>query len=116
LTDKIRNHNPSFGYNSFESFVEEDCVRALDQIIGVRFGIENDARRRWREEDDRMHVLAAALYNLMEQEKYDGRQENFRDFLLKPLHSGKLSAEKIKPLYDNFFSSMQHESLRSRQN
>lgn len=37
-------------------------------------GIENDARRRWREEDDGIHVLAAALYGLMKQEKYDGRQ------------------------------------------
>jgi hypothetical protein len=96
LMDKIRNHNPSFGYNSFESYVEEDCVRALDQLIGERFGIENDARRRWKDEDDGMHVLAAALYNLMKQEKYDGRQENFRDFLLRNLLAGKLSVEKIK--------------------
>lgn len=103
LTDKIRNHNPSFGYNSFESFVEEDCVRALDQIIGERLGLKTDARRRFKEEDDGMHVLAAALYNLMKQEKYDGRQEIFRNFLLRVLLSGKLSAGKIKPLYDNFY-------------
>ena len=31
--DKVLNHNTSFGYNSFEGFVEEDCVQALDQII-----------------------------------------------------------------------------------
>lgn len=103
LIDKIRNHNPSFGYNSFESFVEEDCVRALDQIIGERLGLETAARRRFKEEDDGMHVFGAALYNLMKQEKYDGRQEVFRNFLLRVLLSGKLSAGKIKPLYDNFY-------------
>lgn len=99
--DKIGNHNPSFGYNSFESFVEEDCVRALDQIIGERFGIENDAFRRWQEEDGGMHVLVAALYNLMKREKYDGRRENFRDFLLKVLRSGKLSADKSSVFQDS---------------
>jgi hypothetical protein len=90
LMDKIRNHNASFGYNNFESYVEEDCVRALDQIIAERFGIETDARHRWQEEDDGMHVLTAALYDLMKHEKYDGRQENFRAFLLRVLHTGKL--------------------------
>jgi hypothetical protein len=105
LTDKIRNHNPSFGYNSFESYTEENCVRALDQIIGERLGIENDARRRWKDEDDGMHVLAAALYYLMKQEKYDGRRENFRAFLLRILREQKLSAGKIKLLYDEFYLS-----------
>lgn len=95
LMEKIHRHNPSFGYNSFESFVEEDCVRALDQIIGKRFGITNDAGRRWQEEDDGMHVLAAALYDSMKQEKYDGRQENFRNFMLRVLRSGKLSTGHI---------------------
>ncbi len=101
LMDKIVNHNRSFGYNSFESFVEEDCVRALDQIIGERFGIENDASRRRQEEDDGMHVLAAALYDLMKREKYDGRQENFRDFLLKAISSGKLTADKSFAFQDS---------------
>lgn len=101
LTDKIRNHNPSFGYNSFESYIEENCVRALDQMIGEQFGIENDARRRWKDEDEGMHVFAAVLYDLMKQEKYDGQKENFRNFLLRILLEGKLSAGKIKPLYDS---------------
>jgi hypothetical protein len=33
LMDKVNNHNPAFGYNTFEGFIEEDCVQALEQII-----------------------------------------------------------------------------------
>lgn len=104
LMDKVRNHNPSFGYNSFESFVEEDCVRALDQLISERFKIETEARRRWREEDDSMHVFAVALYSTMRRENFSGGRETFRDFLLRMIRSGRLAAGTIKPLYEDFYS------------
>lgn len=103
LMNKIKNHNPSFGYNSFEGYVEEDCVRALDQLIGERFKIAVDARQRWKDEDEGMHVLAVALYSLMKQESYNTRKELFRDFLLRVIRSGKLKAGNIKPLYDAFY-------------
>lgn len=104
LMDKILHHNPSFGYNSFESFVEEDCVRAIEQIISERLGFAADPRRRWKEEDDGMHVLAVALYELMRREGYRERRETFRDFLLRSLRTGKLSAGKIQSLYDDFYN------------
>jgi hypothetical protein len=94
----IRHHNPSFGYNSFDSFVEEDCVRALEQVIGERLQIGRDARRRWKEEDDGIHVLAAVLYGLMKQENYVGSHEPFRDFLLRMLKTGRLAPGKLRQL------------------
>lgn len=105
LTGMIRGHNPSFGYNSFESFVEEDCVRALEQVIGERFKIERDARGRWKEEDDGIHVFAAALYALMREENYDGRHESFQPFLLRMLKTGRLAPGKIRQLYQDFYSA-----------
>jgi hypothetical protein len=99
LTGIIRHHNPSFGYNSFDSFVEEDCVRALEQVIGERLKIGRDARRRWKEEDDGIHVLAAVMYGMMKQENYDGSHEPFRDFLLRMLKTGRLAPGKIRQLY-----------------
>jgi hypothetical protein len=104
LVDKIRNHNPSFGYNSFDGFVEEDCVRALDQIVGETLKVAGDARQRWKEEDDGIHVFAVALYSLMRQESFDQSRETCRAFLLRMIRSGKLSAGKIKPIYDEFYS------------
>jgi hypothetical protein len=95
----IRHHNPSFGYNSFDSFIEEDCVRALEQVIGERLKIGRDARRRWKEEDDGIHVFAAVVYGMMKRENYDGSREPFRDFLLRMLKTGKLSPGKIRQLY-----------------
>lgn len=40
----------------------------------------------------------------MKQENFDGSNESFRDFLLRAINSGKLSAGKIKPLYDSFYA------------
>lgn len=103
LMDKIKNHNPSFGYNSFDGFIEEDCIQALEQIINEGFKVEADARQRWRENDDGMHVFAVALYSLMKGENFDGKRENFREFLLRMVSSGKLAAGTIKPIHDAFY-------------
>jgi hypothetical protein len=105
LMGMIRDHNPSFGYNSFEGFVEEDCVRALEQVIGERFKIERDARRRWKEEDDGIHVFATVLYALMRRENYDSPHESFQSFLLRMLKTGKLAPGKIRQLYQDFYSA-----------
>ena len=103
LMDKIKNHNPSFGYNSFDSFIEEDCVRALDQVASERLNIGRDARRRWKDEDDGMHVFAVALYSTMTQENFDHSQEAFRDFLMRMIKTGKLAKGKIQPIYQAFY-------------
>jgi hypothetical protein len=104
LMDRINNHNSSFGYNSFEGFVEEDCVQALEQLINEKLRVEVEARRRWKENDDGMHVLAVALYSLMKHENYDGEKEDFREFLLRMIRSGKLETGKLKPLYRAFYA------------
>lgn len=104
LMDKIRNHNPSFGYNSFDSFVEEDCVRALDQVAGERLNVWREPRRRWKEEDDGIHVFAAALYSIMKQENFNQSHETFRDFLVRMIKTGKLSVGRIKLIYEAFYS------------
>lgn len=105
LMDKVAHHNPSFGYNSFEAFIEENCVRALDQLIGERLKISGDAGRRWKAEDDGMHVFAVSLYSLLRQENYVAGKESFRDFLIRTIRSGKLGPGNIKPTYDAFYSS-----------
>jgi hypothetical protein len=103
LMDKVLHHNPSFGYNTFESYIEENCVRALDQLIDERFKIAGDPRRRWKEEDEGMHVFAVAVYSLMKQEKLDEGRESFRDFLVRMIRAGKLKAGGVRTLYDAFY-------------
>ncbi len=109
LMDKVNNHNPSFGYNSFEGFIQEDCVQALEQIISEKFGAAVEARKRWKENDDGMHVFAVALYSAMKEEKFDGMKETFRDFLIRSIRSGKLKAGNIKTVYDDFYNTKNAE-------
>ncbi len=105
LMDKVLNHNPSFGYNSFEGLVEEDCVQALDQIISEKLKIEKEAKKRWKESDDGIHVFAVALYNVIKENNYNEKNEQFRDFLIKMIKTGKLSPGKIKQIYDTFYQT-----------
>jgi hypothetical protein len=104
LMDKVNHHNPAFGYNSFSGFVEEDCVQALEQLINEKFQVAVEPRRRWKENDDGMHVLAVALYRLMKHEKFDGHNQSFRDWLVGTIREGKLKSGKIRELYTQFYA------------
>ena len=100
LMDRVLRHNPSFGYNSFESFIEENCVRALDQFVSEKLTIAREPRKRWKDEDDGMHVFAAILYHEMQLQKFNQTNGTFRDFLLQLLMSGKIKPGEIERLYD----------------
>lgn len=105
--DKVNNHNPSFGYNTLEGLFEEDCVQSLDQVINETLGVSKDARKRWKESDDGIHVLAVALYQIMKEENYNSKKEVFRDFLLRINREGKLrpgtGIGTIKDYYSKFY-------------
>jgi len=105
LMDKVLNHNPSFGYNSFEGFIEEDCVQALDQIVNEKLEIEKEAHKRWKESDDGIRVFAVTLYSVMKEENYNQKGEQFRDFLIRITRTGKLSPGKIRQIYDAFYQT-----------
>src|SRR5205814_7961798 len=90
LMERVNNHNPSFGYNTFEGFVEEDCVQALEQLVNEGLFVAKEASNRWKESDNGMHVLAAALYVLMTENGYNKRKEVFRDFLIRMFNENKL--------------------------
>ena len=66
LMDRVENHDPSLGYTTFEGFVEEDVVQALEQVALGQLGVDRDPRAHWCRQDGGMHVLAVALYHVME--------------------------------------------------
>lgn len=105
LMNKVKNHNPSFGYNSFEGFIEEDCVQALEQWINERLKVEVEAHQRWTESDDGMHVFSVALYNVMKQEGFNQKREPFNRFLIRMIQTGKLAPGRIKTLNEAFYST-----------
>ena len=104
LMGKVEHHNPDFGYNDFNGFIEEDCVQALEQVANRAMDIANEPRQRWTESDDGMHVFAVALYSVMVAEKYNANHERFGAFLTRMILSGRLGPGKIKGLYDAFYA------------
>jgi hypothetical protein len=104
LMDKVLHHNPSFGYNSLEGLFEEDCVQRLTRLINEKFNIPRDARKRWKENDDGIHVFAVGLYQVMKSENYNEKNEKFRDFLLRINRYGILKPGMIKDYYDKFYN------------
>lgn len=106
----MHNHDPDYGYNSFEGLVEEDCVQALDQIVEERMGVARPVGQRWLEADDGLHILAAALYVLMKRDGYDRTGGNFSEWLARPETVSRLAGhvkelaetimgpESVKPL------------------
>lgn len=108
LMNKVNNHNPSLGYNTFEGLINEDTTQALDQIIGEKLGVEREeAHKRWKEFDEGIHVFAVALYSLMKEEKFPQQGETLRNFLLRMIKTEKIGPGKIKPLYDTFYADYQ---------
>jgi hypothetical protein len=103
----VLHHNPSFGYNTFADYVEEDSVRALDQLISEKLGIAEDPRRRWRTEDGGMHVLAVALYALLKAEHYYARGETYGAFSARQITEGRLAPGAVKHVYDAFYRQEQ---------
>jgi hypothetical protein len=109
LMEKVRNHNPSFGYNSFEGFVEEDCVQALDQVINEDFGLATEAHKRWQTSDDGMHVLAVALYQLMKKEHFpENPKGGFRKFLVGKIQNGGLTDQQLRRLDQGYADRTQN--------
>jgi hypothetical protein len=103
VMDKVNNHDKSLGYNTLEGLFEEDCVQTLDQLINEKLGLARDARLRWKENDEGIHVIAIALYQIMKEENYNSGGRVFRDYLLDLINSGKLRPGNVKEYYDRFY-------------
>jgi hypothetical protein len=103
LMEKIQHHNPSFGYNSFEGFIEEDCVQALDQIINEDVGLATEAHTRWQTSDNGMHVLAVSLYQLMKTKHFPEHPDGgFRNFLISEIRNGALTDQQLRRLAQGY--------------
>ena len=98
LSKIVAEHNPSFGYTTIAGYIEEDAVQALEQIVSERLGFARPAGERWRVDDDGMHVLAAALYGLMQEGAFARDGGVFADWLSSAVERGKLTPAEIERL------------------
>jgi hypothetical protein len=89
--------NPAYGYNTIEALIEEDCVQALEQVIAEKLGVALDAKERWRQNDEGMHVFAAALYETLRQSDY---KAPFDQYLLDALRTKFTTKGYLKAQWD----------------
>lgn len=102
LRARFDGHDPDYGYNTFEGYIEEGCVRALDQLVAERLGVARDPRERWLNEDGGMHVFAACLYDALGGEAAAAWGERFGRVLAR-LIATSLAPGSIEPRYRRFY-------------
>ncbi|HET6181803.1 MAG TPA: hypothetical protein VFE61_33095 [Candidatus Sulfotelmatobacter sp.] len=103
IVDKVKHHDPSFGYNTAPGYIEEDSVEALEQIVAEQVGAARDARAYWKEQDGGMHVLAAAIYTSYKAALQHG-PVIYSDWLVHAVENGELRGEKLQTTIKHFFS------------
>ena len=96
MVNVVKNHDPAYGYRTFEGIVNEDSTRALDQLVSEQLGIARDMGARVRRDDEGMHVLSAALYSLLKETGYAERGGRYEDWLIGMAEAGKLSPTEVK--------------------
>jgi hypothetical protein len=104
LMNKVEHHDSSYGYNTLEGLLEEDCVQALEEVIAERFGMGHDSRDYWREQDGGIHVFAVALYGLMKGRGFGDKPEPFPAFLKRMFREGRFSKGQIEQVNREFLS------------
>lgn len=104
VVDKVKHHDPSFGYNTAAGYIEEDSVQALEEIVSEQFGMARDARKYWTDQDCGMHVLAAAIYTDYKAARKRS-PETYSEWFVKAVESGELRGEKLKVTVDKYFSA-----------
>ena len=103
LADKIKNHDKRFGYTSLPDYVEEDCVQAVEERITASLDVPHDLHQYWRQLDGGMHVLAVALYSLMEEEHFPEKGQPLAALLTRLADAGKLAPGEIERRNRAFF-------------
>jgi len=100
---EVQRHDPSFGYNTTASYIEEDSVEALEEIVSDRFGVGRNPCDYWRDHDDGMHALAAAVYAGYRQAVAQAPQP-YSQWFTRAVDSGQLRGANLEHAVQSFFS------------
>ncbi|MCI0354639.1 MAG: hypothetical protein L0099_06320 [Acidobacteria bacterium] len=97
-------HDPAFGYNSFPGYVDEDSVKALEQLITEKMGIAQNPVQRFRESDKGMHVLAAVLYEVLKESGFPQGSSSYERTFVELVRSGKINPARVDSVYRKYFA------------
>ena len=87
----VREHDPKWGYTTLEGLFNEDLVQALDQLISEELGVARNPADRWTRSDEGIHVLAAAFYGLLREDRWNKTGGSIEQWLDKAVDEGRLS-------------------------
>jgi hypothetical protein len=91
VTRIVSDHDRRWGYDSLDGLLNEDLVQALDQLISEALGVARNPADRWRKSDDGMHVLAAAFYGLLRQDRWIETGGSIESWLADAVRQGRLA-------------------------
>ena len=92
----VQDHDPALGYNTFPELLDESSTQALDQIVANRMGFGWGPGSRWRTTDDGMHMLAAAIYQMLREERFDHSGGDYSEWLVSAIERGMFTPEEVK--------------------
>ncbi len=96
INNIIATADPAFGYTSLRSIVDEDSTQALDMVVSLRLGLDRDPTEYWLDQDNGMHLLAAAMYDAMMETGFAETGGIYEEWLIDALSSDILSPEAIE--------------------
>ncbi|WDI30207.1 hypothetical protein PUV54_09565 [Hyphococcus flavus] len=96
INNIIDTADPAWGYSSLGRLVDEDSTQALDMIVSLRLGLDRDPGEYWREQDNGMHLLAAAMYDAMVETGFAETGGVYEEWLIEALSSEILSPAAVE--------------------
>lgn len=92
----LNDHDPALGYNTFPELLDESSTQALEQIVANRMGFGWGPGARWRTTDGGMHMLAAAIYQMLREDGFDRSGGHFSEWLVAAIERGMFTPEEVK--------------------
>lgn len=92
----VHDHDPALGYNTFPELLDESSTQALDQIVANRMGFGLGPGARWRRADGGMHMLAAAIYQMLREDGFDRSGGNYSEWLVAAIERGMFTPDEVK--------------------
>jgi hypothetical protein len=94
MVDEVMTYCDTYIY--FPELLDESATQALDQIVSDRMGFDQGPGARWRTADGGMHMLAAAIYQMLVEDGFGNKGGRFSDWFDSAIERGLLSPAEVK--------------------
>lgn len=87
----VAEHDPRWGYTTLPGMLNEDLCQALDQMVSEALGVARNPADRWRMADDGIHVIAAGVYGLLRQDRWNREGGSIEAWLADAVQRGRFA-------------------------